>query len=1185
MMPRLTVVVPIYNVETFLEDCLRSIADQSLAELDVVMVDDGSTDTSAEIAAEFAAQDPRFRLIRQENQGLGAARNAGIRASDPRTEFLTFVDSDDVIPDYAYLLCLEVLDVTGSDFASGNVHLLDSKGTRQSPMHRVPMKNSRLRTHITRDRSLVGDRLAPNKVFRRTFWEKHGFAFPVGVLYEDIPVTIPAHFLAESVDVLTEPIYYWRQRESGGPSITQRRTEPQAVRDRISGVDGVSRMLAARARTDPSYTTYKRWYDKSVVDGDIRIFLNILPETDEAFRTLFLQLANDYLNRVDPSVLDELPAIMRLKWHLVRKHKMAELLEVLAYERKKESIPVVRRLHRYAKYPFFDDGFAGIPKELYRLDQELKLKSRLTGVHWDDHKMVISGFAHVNNINVHKRHISLKVVGLRHTGSKRVVLLPAKTTFSPETTASSGQSRYSYDYSGFEFTLDPRKLRSRGEWIVGKWRVNIGVFSRGLLRRSTINTGASGTAVYPPYEYVDEDVRIVPTLVGSVLRVHVERVKVRIVEHRLDGDTLVLVGRHLGTPKDGAFIRLRHTAGITRREYPIVVESVDEKHSRFLVRIPLDDFSAHTHGPVPGLTAASAHTWRLHLVANRKPQSIVLDEDLPEATYPFESVSSPQPDMVPWELALHRNAAGHIVIYERAVRPRVTRFGVATDGSILLAGTHSGLTEGASLALRYRDHNEEHLFPVDVDHDRFRVEFNPTALAMPAGVIPMRSGRWDLFLRRSDSDRLGFAVKIDSAIRDRLPHPAVVNGRCYELETRGFDHMTLRVHSDLRDDERGPYRQRMLRTRLFPEARKRPLRNAVLYDSYTGKQYSDSPRAVHEELVRRGVDIEHLWIVRDRQIDLPPGVTPVRMWGEEWYDSLARAKYIVTNGHLPDWIERRPGQVIVQAWHGTPLKKIGHDIDDVQFANSGYLEKVARESKSWSFLISPNSFSTPILKRAFRFGGEMLASGYPRNDILYSPDRAEISARVRERLGIPTDRKVVLYAPTWRDDKFYGPGRYRLDLQIDLDKAATELGHDHALLIRRHPNIVDSVPGAGEGFVWDVSSYPDIAELFLAADILITDYSSLMFDYANTGRPMLFFTYDLEHYRDKLRGFYFDFEAKAPGPLLGSSDELIAAIRDIDAVQETYRGAYDAFRADFCDLDDGGAAGRVIDRMLELGSR
>ena len=136
------------------------------------------------------------------------------------------------------------------------------------------------------------------------------------------------------------------------------------------------------------------------------------------------------------------------------------------------------------------------------------------------------------------------------------------------------------------------------------------------------------------------------------------------------------------------------------------------------------------------------------------------------------------------------------------------------------------------------------------------------------------------------------------------------------------------------------------------------------------------------------------------------------------------------------------------------------------------------------------------------------------------------------------------------------------------------------LLIRRHPNVVDTVPARPDGFVRDVSDYPDITELFLIADVLITDYSSLMFDYAVTGRPMLFFTYDLEHYRDDLRGFYFDFERQAPGPLLTTSDEVIEALRTLDDVAAAHRTAYTRFAAQFCDLDDGKAAGRVVDRLL-----
>jgi CDP-glycerol glycerophosphotransferase len=291
----------------------------------------------------------------------------------------------------------------------------------------------------------------------------------------------------------------------------------------------------------------------------------------------------------------------------------------------------------------------------------------------------------------------------------------------------------------------------------------------------------------------------------------------------------------------------------------------------------------------------------------------------------------------------------------------------------------------------------------------------------------------------------------------------------------------------------------------------------------------------------------------------------------------------VTNAHLPEWFRRRDGQIVVQTWHGTPLKRIGFDIEDVQFANPRYLEKVAKEVPSWSYLVSPNPFSTPIMRRAFRYEGEIIEAGYPRNDVLASPDRDLLAERVRARLGLPPGKRAVLYAPTWRDDSFYGPGKYRLDLRLDLDRAASVLGDDYVLLIRRHPNVVDTVPAAAGGFVRDVSGYPDVAELFLVADVLLTDYSSLMFDYANTGRPILFFTYDLEHYRDRLRGFYFDFESQAPGPLLGSGDEVIEALRSIDQLAGDYSGPYARFTEQFCALDDGKAAQRVIEQFLDAG--
>jgi CDP-glycerol glycerophosphotransferase len=222
------------------------------------------------------------------------------------------------------------------------------------------------------------------------------------------------------------------------------------------------------------------------------------------------------------------------------------------------------------------------------------------------------------------------------------------------------------------------------------------------------------------------------------------------------------------------------------------------------------------------------------------------------------------------------------------------------------------------------------------------------------------------------------------------------------------------------------------------------------------------------------------------------------------------------------------------------------------------------------------------MRGAFRYDGEICEYGYPRNDLLSRGDTAGLAARVRARLGLPEGKKVVLYAPTWRDNQVYANGRrYRFDMRLDLERAWRELGPDYVFLIRGHHHMADDVPaGMRDGFAVNVTAYPDITELYLVADVLVTDYSSAMFDYAVTGRPMVFFTYDLADYRDNLRGFYFDFEAEAPGPLLATSAELTGALRDIDSVAASYRDSYQSFADRFCSLEDGKAGARICDRLF-----
>jgi CDP-glycerol glycerophosphotransferase len=276
---------------------------------------------------------------------------------------------------------------------------------------------------------------------------------------------------------------------------------------------------------------------------------------------------------------------------------------------------------------------------------------------------------------------------------------------------------------------------------------------------------------------------------------------------------------------------------------------------------------------------------------------------------------------------------------------------------------------------------------------------------------------------------------------------------------------------------------------------------------------------------------------------------------------------------MPSFYRKRSGTTYLQTWHGTPLKRIAFDIPGRTFANRPeYLRDLSRDIAKWDALVSPNPLSTEVMRRAFRYDGEVLETGYPRNDLLLDPRRAEIRRRVRDELGIPEASRAVLYAPTWRDS-------HAFSLELDVARLLGELD-GHFLLLRLH-QLVDPAAGlAADPRFRDVSTYTDNRELFLAADVLVTDYSSVMFDFAVTGKPMLFYTYDLDSYRDEVRGFTFDFEREAPGPLCRDTGELIEELGELDAVIDRFRPGYEAFRARFCGLEDGRAAARVIDAVF-----
>ncbi|MFC8565402.1 CDP-glycerol glycerophosphotransferase family protein [Streptomyces sp. NPDC057245] len=352
----------------------------------------------------------------------------------------------------------------------------------------------------------------------------------------------------------------------------------------------------------------------------------------------------------------------------------------------------------------------------------------------------------------------------------------------------------------------------------------------------------------------------------------------------------------------------------------------------------------------------------------------------------------------------------------------------------------------------------------------------------------------------------------------------------------------------------------------------------AVFSAYWARGVACNPAAIAAKLTELAPSVHPVWVVTAGNAALlPPGTDHVVPGTTRYWEVLARAKYLVNNVNFPDAVVKRPGTVHLQTHHGTPLKRMGLDQLPYPAAAHGldFRALLARVDR-WDFSVSANSHTTRMWQRAYPSRHRSLDHGYPRNDVYYTAGAAEVRA-VRERLGIAPGRRAILYAPTHRD---YEAG---WTPRLDLAALAGRLGEDTVLLIRAHYfyGSASARPAAlrRTGRLVDVSSYEPVEDLCLAADALVTDYSSIMFDYANLDRPIVIHADDWETYRTT-RGVYFDLMAEAPGPVARTQAELTEILTTDAWHDERAAKARAAFRRRFCEYDDGRAAERVVRRVF-----
>jgi len=356
-------------------------------------------------------------------------------------------------------------------------------------------------------------------------------------------------------------------------------------------------------------------------------------------------------------------------------------------------------------------------------------------------------------------------------------------------------------------------------------------------------------------------------------------------------------------------------------------------------------------------------------------------------------------------------------------------------------------------------------------------------------------------------------------------------------------------------------------------------KNLIVFESFFGKNYSGQPKYLYEYLLEHNPSCTFVWVYQKDPQNIPGNPIIVKRGSREYFHYLATAQYWVNNIIFPIH-KKRSETIYVQTWHGTPLKRLGYDIE-VDGPEVNVRENFYKESRNWDYLLTQNAYTSEILQRAFKFDKEIIEEGYPHSDFLINATQKR-AEQIKKSLELPLDKKIILYAPTWRDNDTNGNWSFNFTLKINLKKWQEQLGEEYIILIRMH-HLITNIKDLDEveGFAYNLSTYDDIQELSLISDILITDYSSVFFDFGVTKKPILFYTYDFEEYSEKLRGFYLDMKSDLPGPIIQEDAALLDAIINIKSIEVDYAEAYNTFIKRFCYLDNGHSTERVAKKVFK----
>ena len=1152
----ISVVIPVYNVEEYLIECLDSVYNQTKDKIQVIIIDDGSPDNSGQMADEYCATHENFECIHIENGGLGHARNYAL--DYVKGKYVAYMDSDDVVPPDMYEVMFRAAERNQSDMTCCNAMRFNSSGFMDSLLHSNAMKPIHKEVnHITSDFSLLYDTTAWNKLIRVDFMKKHGFKFPEKILYEDIPTTIPMHFLANKVAVVKTTAYYWRVRDGVTTSITQEISNLRNLYDRITVMTMNNKFLKEHNASDE---LYRRKLIKDL-ESDLIIFVNnckMLP--DDVAKEVF-SCINKYIKEyINEDILSSIALIYRQKYEHVMKNDLEGLRNLLQNQNNYYNAQVTERNGRFYMEPA-DDLFTVPQRDVTNMILKTNPRNYINKFTIKANTATIDGHVYIPRVNIptsEEQKIEAYILN-DLTGDT----LPINFEYieNLELTRTRGfifddysqkTTEYNYDGTGFSLFINPEQMEIPDEFL-GSNHILIKYENRVKSGEVLLGGGAKGT------------------------------------KDKLNNSRII--------SGEKMFCFKSNNCGeivIDIQKLDTVIEEVSFKNKQIHLSLL---------NPVPEVYIGNEEMQFSATISPEGCYSFDISELQPEYTYFFSYKDAAgeihQLYNSNKKTKIKRTFKGVILIsYIKDYKPQLIispYLGVVSgvveredapnilDVSVGAYGKESTMEKVEKAVLCYDDNvtgKLHQLASVKVTDEEkepgkfkiaFSLDFNKEKLTKDMHECVVRLKLKIVFANKKDVLIPLYAKKAMS-VRHQQDTLKV------KFSNKNKNEMAFTAWQVWREEEATPYRRKALLNQEYPKYTKLPInKRRIMFESMWGKKYSCNPQAIYEYIQENYPEYECVWALNDPRYPIKGDAIRVRRMSLEYFYYLATSKYLVNNVNFPDEYKKRRGQIEVQTMHGTPLKTFGLEIPG-EFESKESRKRFIKRNARWNYLVVQGEFTAKKSYDCFGVRVKKLRTGYPRTDMLYNATEKQIIS-LKKSLKIPLDKKVVLYAPTWRV-------RNEFDMQLDIERFRETLGDEYVLLVRVHHFAASgyTIP-ADNKVIFDVNNYFSIENLYIISDMLITDYSSALFDYAITNKPMIFYLYDIQEYSENLRGTYFDIEKEAPGPLAYNNDQLISVIQNVDEEMKKCEERRHAFYDKYVNYECGDSSRQVVEKMLRFRNR